>query len=100
MKKSRRLWTDQLMDSTAEEEDLVFEKIEKTEVLAPKVQVAITETKVKTPGVVEQPKTDVTAFQTAPVTVSQKIVKKYCNFKNFIIFYLQNFSIFRALGKR
>ena len=74
------------MDSTAEEEDLVFEKIEKTEVLAPKVQVAITETKVKTPGVVEQPKTDVTAFQTAPVTVSQKIVKKYCNFKKFIIF--------------
>ena len=116
------VWTDQLMESAGakarkaqidealagesevapaeKEEDVVVEKIEKTEVLAPKVQVAITETKVKTPGVVEQPKTDVTAFQTAPVTVSQKIVKKYCNFKNFIIFYLQNFSIFRALGKR
>ena len=33
MKKSRRLWTDKLMDSTAGEEDVV-----KTEVLAPKVQ--------------------------------------------------------------
>ena len=38
MKKSRRLWTDQLMDSTAEEEIKEVEKIEKTEVLAPKVQ--------------------------------------------------------------
>jgi len=57
------------------EEDVVVEKIEKTEVLAPKVQVAITETKVKTPGVVEQPKTDVTAFQTAPVTsTGQKVI--------------------------
>ena len=38
MKKSRRLWTDKLMDSTAEVEDMVVEKIEKTEVLAPKIQ--------------------------------------------------------------
>ena len=36
MKNSRRLWTDQLMNSTAEEEDVV---VEKTEVLAPNVQV-------------------------------------------------------------
>jgi len=91
------VWTDQLMESAGakarkaqidealagesevapaeKEEDVVVEKIEKTEVLAPKVQVAITETKVKTPGVVEQPKTDVTAFQTAPVTsTGQKVI--------------------------
>ena len=73
------VWTDQLMESAGakarkaqidealagesevahakKEEDVVVEKIEKTEVLAPKVQVAITETKVKTPVAVEKPKT-------------------------------------------
>ena len=37
-KSRQKLWTDQLMDSIAEEEDVVVEKIEETEILAPKVQ--------------------------------------------------------------